>query len=91
MRRALQHMLERQSGRILVTSSVEGKLGKPGLSNYVVAKHAINGLVKSAAAAGLVDEEAIVKENLLAMRRAGSDIIITYHGRDALKKGWIQS
>jgi len=48
-------------------------------------------LVKSAAAAGLVDEEAIVKENLLAMRRAGSDIIITYHGRDALKKGWIQS
>lgn len=48
-------------------------------------------LVKNAAAAGLVDEEAIVRENLLAMRRAGSDIIITYHGRDALKKGWISA
>lgn len=46
-------------------------------------------LVKNAAAAGLVDEAAIVRENLLAMRRAGSDLIITYHGRDALAKGWI--
>jgi porphobilinogen synthase len=46
-------------------------------------------MVKNAAAAGLVDEAAIVRENLLAMRRAGSDLIITYHGRDALKGGWI--
>ena len=34
-------------------------------------------------------EAAIVRENLLAMRRAGSDLIITYHGRDALQQGWI--
>jgi len=46
-------------------------------------------LVKNAAAAGLVDEAAMVRENLLAMRRAGSDLIITYHGREALQKGWI--
>ncbi len=46
-------------------------------------------MVKASAAAGLVDEGAIVRENLLAMRRAGSDIIITYHGRDAIKNGWI--
>lgn len=49
MRRALQHMIPRQSGRIIVTSSVEGKLGKPGLAGYVTGKHAVNGLVKSAA------------------------------------------
>ncbi|MDA2957280.1 MAG: SDR family NAD(P)-dependent oxidoreductase [Ilumatobacteraceae bacterium] len=49
MRRALQHMIPRQSGRIIVTSSVEGKLGKPGLPGYVATKHAVNGLVKSAA------------------------------------------
>src|SRR5215213_9437765 len=49
MRRALQHMIPRQSGRIIVTSSVEGKLGKPGISGYVACKHAVNGLVKSAA------------------------------------------
>jgi porphobilinogen synthase len=46
-------------------------------------------MVKAAAAAGLVDEATIVRENLLAMRRAGSDLIITYHGRDALQQGWI--
>ncbi len=49
MRRALQHMMERQSGRIIVTSSVEGKLGKPGIPGYATTKHAVNGLVKAAA------------------------------------------
>ena len=49
MRRALQHMIPRESGRIIVTSSVEGKLGKPGIPGYVTTKHAVNGLVKSAA------------------------------------------
>ena len=48
MRRALQHMIPRDSGRILVTSSVEGKLGKPGIPGYATTKHAVNGLVKSA-------------------------------------------
>lgn len=49
MRRSLQHMIPRQTGRVIVTSSVEGKLGKPGISGYVTTKHAVNGLVKSAA------------------------------------------
>jgi 3-hydroxybutyrate dehydrogenase len=49
MRKSLQHMLPRGAGRILVTSSVEGKLGKPGISGYVATKHAVNGLVKAAA------------------------------------------
>ena len=49
MRRALQHMIPRQEGRIIVTSSVEGKLGKPGIPGYVACKHAVNGLVKAAA------------------------------------------
>lgn len=46
-------------------------------------------MVKASAAAGYCDERAIVLENLLAMRRAGADLIITYHGRDALREGWI--
>ena len=49
MRKALQHMIPRESGRILVTSSVEGKLGKPGIPGYAATKHAVNGLVKAAA------------------------------------------
>ena len=32
-----------------MTSSVEGKLGKPGIPGYVTTKHAVNGLVKAAA------------------------------------------
>ncbi len=49
MRKSLQHMMERGTGRIIVMSSVEGKLGKPGIPGYSATKHAVNGLVKSAA------------------------------------------
>jgi len=47
-------------------------------------------MVKASAAAGYADEQALVLENLLAMRRAGADLIITYHGREAMRKGWIR-
>jgi 3-hydroxybutyrate dehydrogenase len=49
MRKSLQHMIPRNYGRIIVTSSVEGKLGKPGIPGYAATKHAVNGLVKAAA------------------------------------------
>ncbi|HQV56522.1 MAG TPA: SDR family NAD(P)-dependent oxidoreductase [Ilumatobacteraceae bacterium] len=48
-RKALEHMIPQQWGRIINISSVEGKMGKPGLSTYVAAKHAVNGLTKSCA------------------------------------------
>jgi porphobilinogen synthase len=40
-------------------------------------------MVKAAAAAGCLDERACVLEALTAMRRAGADIVITYHAREA--------
>jgi porphobilinogen synthase len=40
-------------------------------------------MVKAAAAAGLLDERAVVVETLTAIRRAGADIVITYHAKDA--------
>jgi len=46
-------------------------------------------MVKAAAARGWVDERAIVLENWHAFRRAGADILITYHGRQALAEGWL--
>jgi len=49
MRAALRDMTTRQYGRIINISSVEGKHGKPILSTYVAAKHAVNGLTKSVA------------------------------------------
>ncbi len=48
-RRALNVMIPQQSGRIINISSVEGKVGKPGISPYVTAKHAVNGFTKACA------------------------------------------
>jgi len=39
-------------------------------------------MVKAAAAAGYVDEQAVVLETITAIRRAGADIVITYHAKD---------
>ncbi len=40
-------------------------------------------MVKAAAQLGWIDERRIVLENLTAIKRAGADIIITYHALDA--------
>jgi porphobilinogen synthase len=45
-------------------------------------------MVKAAAAAGYMDEQTTVLEILTAIRRAGADIIITYHAKDAAK--WLR-
>lgn len=42
-------------------------------------------MVKAAAQNGWIDEKRVVLENLTAIRRAGADIIITYHALDAAK------
>jgi porphobilinogen synthase len=46
-------------------------------------------MVKAAADRGWIDEQALVLENWYAFRRAGADILITYHGRQALVEGWL--
>ena len=45
-------------------------------------------MVKAAAQQGWIDEKKIVLETLVSMKRAGADIIITYHAMDAAK--WLQ-
>src|SRR5919205_1102907 len=45
-------------------------------------------MVKAAAAAGYLDERAVVLESLTSIRRAGADIVITYHAKDAAR--WLQ-
>ena len=47
-------------------------------------------MVKLAAEKGLVDERLITREILTAIRRAGADLIITYHAREAVEKGWLK-
>ncbi|REK75916.1 porphobilinogen synthase [Paenibacillus paeoniae] len=45
-------------------------------------------MVKAAAANGWVDERSIVLEKLISMKRAGADMIITYHAKDAVR--WLK-
>jgi len=45
-------------------------------------------MIKAAAERGWVDERAVVLESLLAMKRAGADILITYSAIDAA--GWLR-
>jgi porphobilinogen synthase len=45
--------------------------------------------VKAAAERGWLDEAGVVRENLQAMVRAGADLVITYHAREALRRRWL--
>lgn len=45
-------------------------------------------MVKAAAQNDWIDEKRIVMENMIAMKRAGADIIITYHALDVAK--WLE-
>ncbi|MFF5994495.1 porphobilinogen synthase [Lysinibacillus sp. KU-BSD001] len=45
-------------------------------------------MVKAAAQNGWIDEKAVVMETLLGLKRAGSDLIITYHAKDVAR--WLE-
>ena len=62
------------------------------ISNVPVAVYNVSGeyaMVKAAAQNGWIDENAIIRETLIAFKRAGADIIITYHAKEALEKGLV--
>ena len=42
-------------------------------------------MVKAAAAQGWIDERRVVMESLLSLKRAGADMVITYHALDAAR------
>ncbi|HXS68988.1 MAG TPA: porphobilinogen synthase [Candidatus Polarisedimenticolia bacterium] len=64
---------------------VKAEFGYPTAAYAVSAEHA---MIKAAAAKGWIDERAVTLESLLAMRRAGADIIITYAAVDVAK--WLK-
>jgi Delta-aminolevulinic acid dehydratase len=62
------------------------------LTNLPIAAFNVSGefsMVKSAAKNGYIDEKSIVFEILTAIKRAGADIIITYHAMDAVR--WLKN
>lgn len=62
-----------------------------GRYDYPLAAYNVSGeysMVKAAARAGWIDERPVTLELLTAMRRAGADIIISYHAKAAAR--WLQ-
>jgi porphobilinogen synthase len=58
---------------------------------YPTAAYSVSGeysMIKAAAARGWIDERAVTLEGLLAMRRAGANILITYAAADVAK--WLR-
>jgi porphobilinogen synthase len=64
---------------------VKKEFGLPTAAYAVSGEHA---MIKAAAANGWIDERAVTLESLLAMRRAGADILITYAAMDVAK--WLK-
>ncbi|MBK1623867.1 porphobilinogen synthase [Afifella marina] len=48
-------------------------------------------MIRFAADADALNEAASVHESLLAMKRAGADLIISYYARQALREGWVSA
>ena len=65
---------------------VKTEFGYPTAAYAVSAEYS---MVKAAAARGWIDERAVTMESLLAMRRAGADILITYAATDVAR--WLKS
>ncbi|OLS39660.1 delta-aminolevulinic acid dehydratase [Alkalihalophilus pseudofirmus] len=60
-------------------------------SGYPVVAYNVSGeysMVKAASQNGWVDEKAIVLEKMTSMKRAGADLILTYHAKDVAR--WLQ-
>ena len=64
---------------------VKTEFGYPTAAYSVSAEYA---MIKAAAAKGWIDERAVTLECLLAMRRAGADIVITYAAKEVVE--WLK-
>jgi porphobilinogen synthase len=65
-----------------VLRDVRNQINLPLVAYNVSGEYA---MVKAAARNGWIDEKAVVLESLTGMKRAGADMIITYHAKDACR------
>ncbi|OES44219.1 porphobilinogen synthase [Domibacillus iocasae] len=65
-----------------IVRDVRNEFDAPVVAYNVSGEYA---MVKAAALNGWVDEKAIVLETLTGMKRAGADLIMTYHAKDAAR------
>ena len=80
-------MVKPALGYLDVVRSVRERFGELPLAAYNVSGE--YAMVKAAAANGWLDERAAVLEVLTGIRRAGADLVVTYHAKDAAT--WLQS
>ena len=79
-------MVKPALGYLDVVRSVRERFPELPLAAYNVSGE--YAMVKAAAANGWLDERAVVLEALTGIRRAGADLIVTYHAKDAA--AWLQ-
>ena len=80
-------MVKPALGYLDVVRSVRERFPELPLAAYNVSGE--YAMVKAAAANGWLDERAAVLEVLTGIRRAGADLVVTYHAKDAA--AWLQS
>jgi porphobilinogen synthase len=80
-------MVKPALGYLDVVRSIRERFPELPLAAYNVSGE--YAMVKAAAANGWLDEQAAVLEVLTGIRRAGADLVITYHAKDAA--AWLQS
>jgi porphobilinogen synthase len=64
---------------------IKDEFGYPTAAYNVSGEYA---MVKAAAANGWIDEERVVLETMTGFKRAGADLILTYHAKDAAR--WLR-
>lgn len=62
-----------------VVANIRANTDRPLAVYHVSGEYA---MVKAAAAAGVIDERAVVMETIMSFKRAGADLIITYYAHD---------
>ena len=80
-------MVKPALGYLDVVRSVRERFPELPLAAYNVSGE--YAMVKAAAANSWLDERAVVLEVLTGIRRAGADLVVTYHAKDAA--AWLQS
>jgi porphobilinogen synthase len=65
-----------------IVRRVKDEFGYPTAAYNVSGEYA---MVKAAAARGWIDERHVVLETLTSMKRAGADLILTYHAKDVAR------
>jgi porphobilinogen synthase len=80
-------MVKPALGYLDIVRSVRDRFPELPLAAYNVSGE--YAMVKAAAANGWLDEQAVALEVLTGIRRAGADLVVTYHAKDAA--AWLQS